>query len=106
NISEYISNQINLRFKGDRTAAEKYCLSILKNDLGIDINEASKFEKIGINKLGFFIGFCIQSKKLTASEKNKLKDFVLEKGKSEFKYIEISNTINFKKLLVSDIELK
>ena len=103
-ISEYISSQINLKFKGDRSLAEKYCLTILKNDLGIEINKATKFEKIGINKLGFFIGFCIQTKNLSSTEKNKLKGMVLEKGKSEFKYIEICNTINFKKLFVEELQ--
>ena len=103
-ISEYISSQINLKFKGDRSLAEKYCLTILKNDLGIEINKATKFEKIGINKLGFFIGFCIQTKNLSSTEKNKLKAMVLEKGKSEFKYIEICNTINFKKLFAKELQ--
>lgn len=102
-ISEYISDQIKLKFKGDRSAAEKWSLSQLKSDLGIEFNKATKLEKIGINKLGFFIAFCIQTKKLNATEKNKVKDFVLEKGKSEFKYIEICNSINFKKLLVADL---
>jgi hypothetical protein len=102
-ISEYISDQIKLKFKGDRSAAEKWSLSQLKTDLGIEFNKATKLEKIGINKLGLFIAFCIQTKKLNATEKNKVKDFVLEKGKSEFKYIELCNSINFKKLLVADL---
>ncbi|MDO8999944.1 MAG: hypothetical protein Q7W45_09285 [Bacteroidota bacterium] len=102
-ISEFISAQINLKFNGDRNASEKWCLSVLKTDLGIDINKANKSEKIGIKKLSFFIGFCIQTKKLTASEKNKLKRFVVEKGNSEFNYIEISNTLNFKKIFVKEL---
>jgi hypothetical protein len=102
-ISEYISDQIKLKFKGDRSAAEKWCLSQLKSDLGIEVNKVTKLEKIGINKLGLFIAFCVQTKKLSASEKNKIKEFVLEKGKSEFKYIEICNSINFKKLLVAEL---
>jgi hypothetical protein len=103
-ISEYISEQIKLKFKGDRSAAEKWSLSILKSDLGIEFSKVTKFEKIGINQLGFFIAFCIQTKKLNQKEKNKLKEFVLEKGKSEFKYIEICNSINFKKLFVTEIQ--
>lgn len=102
-ISEYISTEITLKFKGDRSAAEKWCLSVLKSDLGIEYSKANKLEKIGINKLVFFIGFCIQTKKLSATEKNNLKTFVLEKGKSEFKYIELCNSINFKKILVADL---
>lgn len=105
-ISEYISDQIKLKFKGDRSAAEKWSLSVMRSDLGIKLNKATKLEKIGINKLGLFIAFCIQTKKLNTTEKNKLKDFVLEKGKSEFKYIEICNTINFKKLLVMELQKK
>ena len=102
-ISEYISDQIKLRFNGDRALAEKYCLTILKNNLGIEISKATKLERNGINKLSFFIGFCIQTNSLTPKEKNNLKQFVLEKGKSEFKYIEICNSINFKKLFVKDL---
>ena len=75
----------------------------MKSDLGIEVNKVTKLEKIGINKLGLFIAFCVQTKKLSASEKNKIKEFVLEKGKSEFKYIEICNSINFKKLLVAEL---
>lgn len=102
-ISEYISNQIKLKFNGNRSSAEKYCLAILKNDLGIEISKATKLEKNGINKLSFFIGFCIQTKRLNLKEKNNLKQFVLEKGKSEFKYIELCASINFKKLFVADL---
>lgn len=103
-ISEYISNQIKLKFKGDRSAAEKWSLAVLKTDIGIDFSKATKSEKIGINKLGLFIAFCVQTKKLSASKKIKIKEFVLEKGKSEFKYIEICNSINFKKLLVVELQ--
>ena len=103
-ISEYISNQIKLKFKGDRSAAEKWSLAVLKSDIGIDFSKATKSEKIGINKLGLFISFCVQTKKLSASKKIKIKEFVLEKGKSEFKYIEICNAINFKKLLVVELQ--
>jgi hypothetical protein len=102
-ISEYISNQIKLKFNGNRSSAEKYCLAILKNDLGIEISKTTKLEKNGINKLSFFIGFCIQTKHLNLKEKNNLKQFVLEKGKSEFKYIELCASINFKKLFVADL---
>jgi hypothetical protein len=103
-ISEYISNQIKLKFKGDRSAAEKWSLAVLKTDIGIDFSKATKSEKIGINKLGLFIAFCVQTKKLSASKKIKIKEFVLEKGKSEFKYIEICNSIYFKKLLVVELQ--
>ena len=103
-ISDHITEQIKLKFKGDRSAAEKYCLGKLKTDLGIELNKTSKEEKIGITKLGFFIGFCIDTSRLSTSDKNKLKEFVLEKGKSEFKYIQICNTINFKKLFVAELQ--
>lgn len=102
-ISDHITEQIKLKFNGDRSVAEKYCLGKLKTELGIEINKTSKEEKIGIAKLGFFIGFCIDSSRLSASDKNKLKGFVLEKGKSEFKYIQLCNTINFKKLFVAEL---
>ncbi|MBL7919495.1 MAG: hypothetical protein JNJ40_04225 [Bacteroidia bacterium] len=102
-ISDYITEQIKLKFKGNRAAAEKYCLHKLKTDLGIELNKTSKEEKTSINKLSFFIGFCLNTSHLSASDKNKLKEMVLEKGKSEFKYIQICNTINFKKLFVADL---
>ncbi len=103
-ISDHITDQIKLNFKGDRSAAEKYCLQKLKTDLGIEINKTSKEEKIGITKLSFFIGFCLDTSRLSSSDKNKLKEMVLEKGKSEFKYIQICNTINFKKLFVAELQ--
>ena len=103
-ISEFITEQVKTKFNGDRSAAEKYCLQKLKTDLGIDKNKAGKEEKTGIQKLGFFIGFCIDIINLSLSDKNKLKALVLEKGKSEFKYIEICNSINFKKLFVASLK--
>lgn len=103
-ISDYITEQIKLKFKGDRAAAEKYCLQKLKTDVGIEINKTNKEEKIGITKLSFFIGFCLDTSRVSSSDKNKLKDMVLEKGKSEFKYIQICNTINFKKLFVAELQ--
>ncbi len=103
-ISDHITEQIKLKFKGDRSAAEKYCLQKLKTDLGIEINKTNKEEKIGITKLSFFIGFCLDTSRLSVSNKNKLKEMVLEKGKSEFKYIQICNTINFKKLFVAELQ--
>jgi hypothetical protein len=105
-ISEYITEQIKLKFKGNRSAAEKWCLQKLRTDLGIEINKVSKAERTGINKLSFFIGFCINSSRLNSADKTKLKNFVLEKGKSEFKYIQLCNAINFKKLLLEDLQKK
>ncbi|MBA2613742.1 MAG: hypothetical protein H0U95_17395 [Bacteroidetes bacterium] len=102
-ISEYITKQIKLKFKGDRSAAEKWCLQKLKTGLGIEINKISKAERIGVNKLSSFIGFCIDTSRLTSANKTKLKNFVLEKGRSEFKYIELCNSIDCKKLLVKEI---
>jgi len=101
-ISDYITAQINLKFKGDRNAAEKYCLLKLKTDLGIEINRTGKDEKAGIAKLGFFIGFCIDTSRLSTSKKNKLREFVLEKGRYEFKYIKLCSEMNFNKLLVAE----
>ncbi|MBA3681353.1 MAG: hypothetical protein H0W73_09345 [Bacteroidetes bacterium] len=103
-ISDHITEEIKLKFKGDRSAAEKYCIHKLKTDLGIELNKTSKEEKIGIAKLSFFIGFCLDTTRLSSSDKNKLKDFVLEKGRSEFKYIQICSSINFKKLFVEGLQ--
>lgn len=102
-ISEFITEQIKLKFNGKRSTAEKWCLQKLKTDLGIEISKISKAEKIGVNKLSFFIAFCISTSRLTSTDKNKLKNFVLEKGKSEFKYIELCNSINFRKLFVEGL---
>ncbi len=103
-ISEYITEQIKNQFKGNRTAAEKFCLNKLKADLGIDVAKANKSERAGIDKLSFFIGFCIHTDHLSASDKNKLKAFVLEKGRSEFNYIQLCKAINFKKLFVAELQ--
>lgn len=83
-ISKYISQQIVKQFNGDRTAAEKYCNSKMKKELGV----SSK-------KLNLFYGLCLKTEKLSAAEKTKLKKFILEKGESEFDYINLCNQIKF-----------
>lgn len=97
NISKFISAKIVSDFNGDRTAAEKYCTKKLQNDLNL------KKGSIGFEKLSLFVGLCIDTSKLNVADKNKLKAFVLEKGNSEYKYIELCKTINFSKLLVKEI---
>ncbi len=82
-ISKYISNQIVKQFNGDRSAAEKWCNAKLKKELGV----SSK-------KLNLFYGLCLRTKKFSASDKTKLKKFILQKGeKNEFEYIKLCNQI-------------
>lgn len=102
-ISKFISNKIATVYKGDRAAAEKFCLKILRTKLKLDVYKANKQTITGINKLGFFVGFCLDIEKLKASEKTKLKEWVIEKGNSEYKYIELTNKINFKKFLNKEL---
>lgn len=102
-ISQYITDKINSAFAGDRKAAKKFCLNTLKTELGIDHTKVSNQEKIGIQKLSFFFGLCIDSKKLNTTSKTKLKNMLLEKSKSEFKYILDSNSISFEKIFHRDL---
>jgi hypothetical protein len=85
-MSKYISNQIAKQFKGDRSAAEKYCNSKMKKEIGISSSK----------KLGLFYGLCLNTEKLSASDKAKLKKFIQEKvGKNEYEYIQLCNQIKF-----------
>lgn len=83
-ISKFITQQIVKQFNGDRAAAEKFCNSKMKKELGV----SSK-------KLNLFYGLCLKAEKLSATEKTKLKKFILEKGESEFDYINKCNQIKF-----------
>ena len=86
-ISKYITQQIAKQFNGDRMVAEKFCNAKLKKDLGITSSK----------KLSLFYGLCLQTEKLSAQEKQKLKKFVLEKeGKNEYEYIKFCSQIKFK----------
>ena len=97
NVSKFITSKIAKDFKGDRNAAVKFCAKKLQSDLGI------KKGGVGFEKLSLFVGLCLETSKLNASDKNKLKAFVLEKGNSEFTYIQICSEINFRKLLAKEI---
>jgi len=90
-ISKFISQQIVKQFNGDRTAAEKWCNTKLKKELGIN----TSLKNPGIKKLNLFYGLCLKTGKLSAADKTKLKKFILEKGNSEFEYIELCNQIKF-----------
>ena len=84
-ISKYISQQIVKQFNGDRTAAEKYCNYKMRKELGASSR-----------KLNLFYGLCLNTEKLSPSEKIKIKKLILEKGgKNEFDYIKLSNKIKF-----------
>ena len=102
-ISKFISNKIATVFKGDRVAAEKFCLKKIRTELKHEVYKEGREAMTGINKLSFFVGLCLDLENLSPSEKSKLEEWILEKGKSEFKYIELSNKINFKKHLVKEI---
>ncbi len=85
-ISKYISLQIVKQFNGDRTAAEKYCNSKMKKELGVSST-----------KLNLFYGLCLKTEKLSASDKAKFKKFIQEKsGKNEYEYIHLCNQIKFR----------
>ena len=90
-ISKYISRQIVKQFNGDRSAAEKYCNSKLKKELGL----SSALKNAGIKKLSLFYGLCLKTEKFSTSEKVKFKKFILEKGNNEFEYIKLCNQEKF-----------
>ncbi len=90
-ISKYISQQIVKQFNGNRNAAEKFCNSKLKKELGI----SASLKNEGIKKLNLFYGLCLKTERLSASDKVKLKKFILEKGNNEFEYIKLCNQIKF-----------
>lgn len=79
-ISKFITQQIIEKFNSDRIAAEKWCNAKLKKELGL--SSPSK-------KLKFFVAFCIRIEKLNKEGRNILKNFIQEKERSEFKYIDL-----------------
>jgi len=83
-ISKYITAQIALQFRGDRTEAEEWGYKKIKSVLGIYLTKANA---TGLKKLALFIAFCIPGEKLSKTEKELLKNLIIEKGVSEFKYI-------------------
>lgn len=102
-FSRYITQKINKQFGSDRNLAEKFCLSALKKDFGIDYTKANSAEKIGIVKLSFFVVLCIDTKKLNASITTKLKEMIFKKSLSEFTYILSTNAIPFEKIFFTDL---
>ena len=98
-LSQYVTQQINLRFGSDRKVAMAWVVEELKTHLKLDVKRANTLEKIGIYKLAPFVVFCIHLGKLSKQQKNILKTLILEKGKSEFVYAELCNKIQFNTLI-------
>lgn len=90
-ISKYISAQIAKQFNGDRLAAEKWSNAKLKKELGINSSQ----KNAGIKKLNLFYGLYLKTEKLSAKDKAKLKQMIIEKGNNEYRYIELSRDFNF-----------
>jgi hypothetical protein len=91
-ISKYISEQIVLQFKGNRSDAEKWALQKIKNEFAIT-------EKIGTGKLALFIAFCLNAAQLSTSDKKKIKELIRKKEESEFEYIDLCRDIDFNKVI-------
>jgi hypothetical protein len=85
-ISNFITQQINSNFTGNRTHFKKWSLNKIQKDLGIEIKKLNREEKIGLEKLYAFVSVCLDTEKMNSKEKQKLKQLILEKGKSEFTY--------------------
>ena len=64
----------------------------IKKELSINVSA----KNTGIKKLNLFYGLCLKTYKLSAKEKTKLRNFILEKGKDEFAYIKLCGGINFR----------
>ena len=91
-ISKYISQQIVKQFNGDRSEAEKFCNSKLKRELALNLSA----KNAGIRKLNLFYGLCLDTNKISASDKGKIKKIIFEKGINEFEYIKLCKQIKFK----------
>ncbi len=85
-ISKYITQQIIEKFNGDRVDAQKWAAQKLKKDLGVTS---------GNLKGALFAAFCFDLEKLSSLNKQKIKNLLLEKERSEFKYIEYCNKLPF-----------
>jgi hypothetical protein len=90
-ISKYISAQITKRFNGNRAEAEKWASQKIKREFG-------SIEKKVFKKLGLFVAFCMDSKKLSSSEKKRLLNWMENKDRNEFDYIDMTKKIDFDKL--------
>lgn len=98
-LSQYVTQQINLRFGSDRKVAMAWVMDELRTHLKLDVRRANTLERIGIYKLAPFVVFCINLGKLSKKQKTILKALILEKGKSEFVYAELCNKIGFNTLI-------
>jgi hypothetical protein len=98
-LSAFITQTIQHRFEGNRTAFRKWALSEIKRELNIDFSRLSQNEKIGLEKLYGFISCCLDLSAMNKELKGDLKNLILEKGNSEFSYAEACERFPFEKFI-------
>jgi len=99
-LSTHISETIANKFKGNRALFRTWALSQLKTELGIEFSKLSNPEKTGVEKLYAFVSVCLRLDKLSPAQKVTLKNLILEKGKSEFSYVEACERFPFETILI------
>lgn len=98
-LSHYISKSIKKYFKGDRIAFHKLSLEKLRDELGIRYGTLKPEEKTGLDKLLPFAALCLDYTNMTSSDRLALKELLLEKGKSEFRFTELCAAFPFARYL-------
>lgn len=98
-LSHYISQSIKRYFGGDRQLFRKLSLEKLKDELGISYHALKPDEKTGLEKLLPFAALCLDYSEMKTADRVALRELVLEKGKSEFRFTELCARFPFAKYL-------
>lgn len=98
-LSRYISQSINHFFDGNRLDFKKKATAKLQEELGLDYNNLSKTEKLGYDKLLPFISLCLDYKNMKEQDRHQLRELILEKGRSEFRFTELCAAFPFSRFL-------
>ncbi len=98
-LSAHITETIAEKFQGDRHLFRTWALDRIKTELGIEFSNLSEAEKTGVEKMYAFVCVCLDLENIPAQEKETLKNLILEKGKSEFKYAEGCETFPFERFI-------
>ncbi|MGZ4099912.1 MAG: hypothetical protein ACXVNM_13585 [Bacteroidia bacterium] len=98
-LSKFITHQINKQFAGNRSAALKWAVQLLKREGIIE-----KSNSIAGNKLSLFFALCLDLKKLGKRERTYLSKLISAKESSEFEYIHLLNDLGIQNYLSEPLE--
>lgn len=102
-ISHFITEVISKHFKGDRHAAVKYSMELLRKNLKMPLKPKDECAKEGFSKLAVFSALCLDTGNMSNKDKNDLLKFMELKGSDEFEYCLQFHRFPYEKYLKKDI---